>query len=125
MSQEFRDHKVRALPSRNYLTHPSGVPVGANFLSMKRALELCANYADKAGNSCNSLIRLGQLPPPKPRCALTTAHAVIASVTISSVDIAHLRSVSVRRTHYRSASSPVSSRSETLLQEQCHGLISS
>jgi hypothetical protein len=37
------------------------------------------------------------------------AHALIASDTISSVDIAHFRAVSVRQTHYRSASSPVSS----------------
>jgi hypothetical protein len=71
---------------------------------MKRALALCANHADKAGNTCDNGVHHGQFPPAKTGqsgFALITAHAVIASVTISSVDIAHLRAVSVRQTHYR------------------------
>src|SRR5262245_39558598 len=51
------------------------------------------------------------VPAPKPpqSGALTTAHALIAFVTISSVDIAHFRAASAQLPHYRSASSPISS----------------
>src|SRR5262249_43654494 len=55
--------------------------------------------------------RLDQSPAPMPpqSGALITAHALMASVTISSVDFALFRAASAQQTHYRCASSPVSS----------------